>query len=218
MAKETVAVLGTGTMGAPMARNLLAAGFEVRAWNRTRGRAEPLADDGATVADTAAEAVAGAARRADDAVRRAGGRGDDGRRRDALDDGALWIQSTTVGVVAEERLAGLARDRGIGYVDAPVLGTKRPAEFGELVVLASGAGRAAGARASRCSRRSASDTIRVGEAGAGSRLKLVANLWAVPLTEAVAEAIALAEGSGSIPQLFLDAMEGSAARLGVPAR
>ena len=60
MAKETIALLGTGTMGAPIARHLLEAGFPVRAWNRTRGRAEPLAAAGATVTDTPEEAVDGA--------------------------------------------------------------------------------------------------------------------------------------------------------------
>jgi len=57
---RVVAVLGTGTMGAPMARNLLRAGLEVRAWNRNRARAQVLAQAGAHVADTPAEAVDGA--------------------------------------------------------------------------------------------------------------------------------------------------------------
>ena len=57
---NAIAVLGTGIMGAAIARNLIAAGMEVRAWNRTREKAEPLADDGAKVADTPAEAAEGA--------------------------------------------------------------------------------------------------------------------------------------------------------------
>jgi 3-hydroxyisobutyrate dehydrogenase len=52
-----VAVLGTGIMGSAMARNLAHAGHEVRAWNRTRAKAEPLAADGVIVCDTAAEAI-----------------------------------------------------------------------------------------------------------------------------------------------------------------
>ncbi|MEU0970840.1 NAD(P)-binding domain-containing protein, partial [Streptomyces sp. NPDC005917] len=58
--KPTVAVLGTGIMGAAMARNLLKSGLTVRAWNRTRAKAEPLAADGAQVTDTPTEAVEGA--------------------------------------------------------------------------------------------------------------------------------------------------------------
>ena len=58
--KPTVSVLGTGIMGAAMARNLARAGLGVRAWNRTREKAEPLAADGIRVTDTPAEAVEGA--------------------------------------------------------------------------------------------------------------------------------------------------------------
>ena len=57
---KNVAVVGTGIMGAAMARNLARAGFRTRAWNRTREKAEPLADDGVEIADSAAEAIEGA--------------------------------------------------------------------------------------------------------------------------------------------------------------
>ena len=130
--RTSVAVLGTGIMGAAMARNLLAAGMEVRAWNRSREKAEPLADDGATVANSAAEAAEGAdfvlTMLADaDVIEEVVG---DGGALSALADGGVWLQMSTVGGEGSERLANLAKEHGVAYVDAPVLGTKQPAEQG----------------------------------------------------------------------------------------
>ena len=138
---STVAVLGTGIMGSGMARNLARAGLETRAWNRTRERAEQLADAGITVADTLAEAVEGA-----DCVITMLADGDGVREVMSGSDGALaaistdavWLQMSTIGIAATEQLAGLAAERGVAFVDAPVLGTKQPAEAGQLTVLASG--------------------------------------------------------------------------------
>src|SRR6185503_1077630 len=122
-----VAVLGTGIMGGPMARNLAAAGHDVTAWNRTREKAEGL---GAAVADTPAEAVDGA-----EVVLTMLA---DGPTVDAvvpeLDPDLLWIQSSTVGVSDTDRFAA----RHPRFLDAPVLGSRPAAETGELLVLASG--------------------------------------------------------------------------------
>ena len=123
-----VAVLGTGTMGAAMARRLIGAGIEVRAWNRTRSKAEAV--EGAVVCGSAAEAASGA-----DFVLTM--LADGSAVEEAVADVAFtcpWLQMSTVGIEDTERFA--ARD-GV-FVDAPVLGTKAPAEKGELVVLASG--------------------------------------------------------------------------------
>jgi 3-hydroxyisobutyrate dehydrogenase len=135
----TVAVLGTGIMGAAMARNLLSAGMEVRVWNRSREKAEPLAEDGAKVTDTPAEAAEGAdflitmlsdAGAVEEAV--------GGNVLPALAEGGVWLQMSTVGTEGSDRLEKPAAERGVAYVDAPVLGTKQPAEQGALTVLASG--------------------------------------------------------------------------------
>jgi 3-hydroxyisobutyrate dehydrogenase len=136
---KTVAVLGTGIMGAAMVRNLLSAGIEVRAWNRSREKAEPLAQSGAQVVADPADAARGAdfilTMLADaDAVEEVLG----GDVLSALAGDGVWLQMSTVGEGGNERLAGLAADLGVAYVDAPVLGTKQPAEQGQLVVLASG--------------------------------------------------------------------------------
>lgn len=203
-----IAVLGTGIMGAPMARNLLAAGFGVRVWNRTTDKAQPLAGDGATVADSPGEAASGAdvllTMLSDaEAVAEAAS----GGALDPLAEGAIWIQTSTVGIEGNERLAHLAADRGVTYVDAPVLGTKEPAEQGQLVVLASGPGEAE----ERCAPvfdAIGSRYMWLGEAGAGSRLKLVVNNWITGLLGTLGETVALARATGVDPRSFLETIQG----------
>jgi 3-hydroxyisobutyrate dehydrogenase len=209
--QPSVAVLGTGIMGAPIARNIAAAGLETRAWNRTRAKAEPLAEHGVTVADTAGEAVDGA-----DLVVTMLANGDavehvmtDGGALEAMGDDAIWVQMSTVGIAATERLSQLAEERGITFVDAPVLGTKQPAEDGALTVLGSGP------EGSRDACQPVFDaigsrTVWLGEAGAGTRLKLVVNNWLVNLLADLAETIALAKKIDVPPDAFLDAIDGSA--------
>lgn len=203
-----IAVLGTGIMGAPMARNLLAAGFGVRVWNRTTEKARPLADDGAAVADSPGEAASGAdfllTMLSDaDAVAQAAA----GGAIDSLAEGGVWIQTSTVGVEGNERLAHLAAGRGVTYVDAPVLGTKEPAEQGQLVVLASGP-REAEERCAPVFDAVGAKYAWLGEAGAGSRLKLVVNNWIAGLLGLLGETLALARATGVDPQSFLDTIQG----------
>ncbi|CAL9617501.1 NAD(P)-dependent oxidoreductase [Streptomyces sp. enrichment culture] len=212
----TVSVLGTGIMGAAMARNLARAGHAVRVWNRTRAKAEPLAAEGAYVADSPADAVRGA-----DVVLTVlhdGAAVLEVMRQAApgLRAGTAWAQSTTAGLEAMEGLAGFARERGLVFYDAPVLGTREPAEAGKLVVLAAGPaeGRTAvapvfdavGAR-----------TVWTGEDGAegsATRLKLVANSWVLAVTNATGEVLALAKGLGVDPADFFDAIGGGPLDMG----
>ena len=201
-----VAVLGTGTMGAPMARNIAAAGHEVRAWNRSRERAEPLAADGVQVAGSPDEAAAGAeivlTMLSDgEAVQAVAAEL-------AFPESAVWAQMSTVGIQATERLLARAADAGVLLVDAPVLGTKAPAEQGKLIVIASGE---AGAR-ERCAPvfdAVGTRTVALGdEPGASTRMKLVLNAWLVSLVEGLAESVALAEGLGVDPAGFLEIIDG----------
>ncbi len=205
---STVAVLGTGIMGAAMARNLLKAGMDVRVWNRSREKAEPLAQDGATVADTPTEAAEGAdflltmlseAGAIEESVQ-----GDVLR---SLADGGVWIQTSTVGAEGNERLAALAREHGTPYVDAPVLGTKGPAEGGQLIVLSSGPEEVR-AKCEPVFEAVGSKTVWLGEAGEGSRLKLVVNNWIVGLLGVLAETLTLARATGVDPNRFLETIEG----------
>jgi 3-hydroxyisobutyrate dehydrogenase len=199
-----VAVLGTGIMGAPIARNLAAAGHDVTAWNRSAEKAEGI--EGVTPAGSVAEAVRGAeaviTMLADaDAVEAVVD-----EALPALDD-AVLIQMSTIGPEATARLADRATAAGIPFVDAPVLGTKAPAEEGKLIVLASGP-EDVRERVDPLFEAIGAKTLWVGEAGAGSRLKLVVNTWLLALTEGLAEAIALAEALDVDPQTFLDAIDG----------
>ncbi len=209
---RSAAVLCTGIMGAAMARRIAGAGVEVRVWNRTRERAEALAGEVAAVATTAAEAVEGADAMltmvADaDAVESAVA-GPDGGLAGAGAD-LTWMQSSTVGVAGTERLAELAREREVGFVDAPVLGTKGPAEAGELIVLGSGPSDAR-ERLAPVLHAIGQRTHWLGAVGGGTRMKLVVNAWLLSLTAALAESITLAERLGTDPGTFLDVIKGGA--------
>ncbi|MFJ9519883.1 NAD(P)-dependent oxidoreductase [Kitasatospora sp. NPDC101801] len=212
----TVGVLGTGIMGAAMARNLLRSGHTVRAWNRTRARAEPLAADGALIADTPADAV----RDADvvltmlldgpavlDALRAAA---------PGLRPGTAWVQSTTVGITDVGELADLARQHRLRFFDAPVLGTREPAEAGQLTVLAAGPPEARAAVAPVLDAVGARTlwTGEDGSDGSATRLKLVANSWVLAATLATGEVLALAKGLGVDPQDFFDLVAGGPLDLG----
>jgi 3-hydroxyisobutyrate dehydrogenase len=202
-----IAWLGTGVMGAPMACNLARAGLDVTAWNRTAAKAEALAGDGVRPCATPAVAAAGAGilvtMLADGASTEASAGGPDGALA-ALDAGAVWIQMATVGVPAAERLTDLAAEHGVTYVDAPVLGSREPAENGDLVILASGpedARQDCAVVFDALGQR----TLWIGPAGAGSRLKVVVNGWLMSTTAALAETLALAESLGVDPAGFFDA-------------
>lgn len=205
------AVLGAGsTMGLAMTRNIARAGLGVRAWNRTREKAEPLADDGVRVLDSPAQAAEGAdvlltmLSDADAVIDSA---------QDALPslrDRAAWLQMSTIGEAGIERCAELAGAHAVTLFDAPVLGTKQPAEEGKLVILASGPedSGAARERIQPILDAVGRKTMWVGEVGAGTRLKIVVNGWVLTVVEGGAETIALAEGLGLDPALLFEAIEG----------
>jgi 3-hydroxyisobutyrate dehydrogenase len=204
-----VAVLGTGIMGGPMARNLLRAGHEVTVWNRTVEKAEALEDEGARVASTPAHAVRDAeivltmladALAVEETLIGSGAV-------DVMPQGALWIQSSTIGVAATERLAKQAGERGITFVDAPVLGTKKPAEDGQLFMLASGPEEAR-ARCGPVFDAVSRGHVWLGEAGLGTRLKLVANSWILCTIENLSETFVLAQTLGVDPRSFLEVISG----------
>lgn len=197
-------------MGKGIARSAAVADIDVHAWNRTPEKLDDLAgvEDVETFA-TAREAVIGAdvvvTMLSDADATLAAMSGPDGGA--AGSEGSVWVQMGTVGVEGSERCAELARDRGLEYVDAPVLGTRKPAEEGRLVVLASGP------EAPRDQLEPFFDaigkrTIWLGAAGQGSKLKVVVNAWLCAVTEGTAEMLRLAAALGLEPRLALDAIEG----------
>ena len=208
MTRLTVAVLGTGIMGAAMARSLAREGHTVRVWNRSPEKAEATAQDGITAAATVTKAVKGAdavltvlfdtesvLAVTDELV-------------DALSLDAVWLQVSTVGPAGARRIADEVPQAHERLLDAPVLGTRQPAEDGKLVVLLSGPKKAR-AKAEPVLEAIGSRTVVVGKkVGEASALKLACNSWVATVNAGTAQALALAEGMGIDPALFLEAVKG----------
>jgi 3-hydroxyisobutyrate dehydrogenase len=209
----TVAVLGAGTMGSAMARSLLRAGIVPVVWDRTTERTAGLASSGATVAESAADA----ARRADIAITMvtdadaviaiAEAQG----MLEALTPGAIWAQMSTIGLHGFDRVAALASERrpDVLLVDAPVSGSRTPAEEGALTIFASGPDDAKG-RLQPVFDALGRRTLWLGPAGLGSRLKLVNNVLLAFLAHGLGEAVATAHDFGLSTQTVVDAVGDSA--------
>lgn len=203
-------VIGTGIMGAGMAGSLAREGHEVVVWNRTAEKARALAGDGIEAAEDLAGAITGAdvvitMLYDTDAVLAV-----TDELAGALGEDAVWVQSATVGPDGARRIAEAAGDAAGRMLDAPVLGTKKPAADGALTVLASGPEEALAA-ARPVLEAIGSRTLVVGDsAGQASALKLACNSWVASLTAATAQALTLARVQGVDPGLFLEAIEGTA--------
>ncbi len=211
-AKEPVAFLGIGTMGHAMATSALRAGIPTVVWNRDPGATRALADLGATVADTPADAARRAAivvTMVTDADVVSSIAREQGMLA-ALAAGAVWVQMSTIGVAGIERVKALAEAErpDVTLIDAPVSGSKDPAEHGQLTIFASGPdeGRS---RLNPLFDALGQRTIWVGPVGAGSRLKLVANAWLALAAEAVNTSVALALRLGLETETVVNALGGS---------
>jgi 3-hydroxyisobutyrate dehydrogenase len=181
---ERVAFLGTGIMGAPMARNLLKASFPLRVWNRTPDKARALAAEGADLAETPADAVAEAAFVITMLTDAAAVLAVMGQAAESVPDAAVWLQTGMVGRDVE-RVRGFAEDHGITFVDCPVIGTRETAKLGRLVVHASGPDDALD-RAQPVFDAIGSKTVRLEpDVSGASRVKRVANAWTGGVAESV---------------------------------
>ncbi len=191
-----------------MARSLRRGGHDTVVWNRTRSRAQPLDAEGITVAATVTEAVKGAdvavtmlfdtdavLAIADELVA-------------ALGPDAVWLQSATVGPEGIARIAAHCPTSRL--VDAPLLGTKAPAEQGKLVALLSGPQNLLEAAAPALASMSSRSVVAGEDLGTASALKLACNAWIGTITAATAQSVALAESLGVDASLFLSAIEGGA--------
>ncbi len=202
-----LAFLGTGVMGLPMIRNLDEAGFAVHAYNRTVSRAQPLRDEGVAVFADPTEAAAGCPVMVTmlshgEAVLEVAEAG-----LQATDGPETWIQMSTIGTPATEQCEALADEYDVTFVDAPVVGTRLPAEQGSLTILASGPERsrpvaepvfaAVGGR-----------TLWLGEAGAGSRAKVMVNTWVIGVVAALAETLALGRALELDADLLFEILDG----------
>ena len=211
-AKEPVAFLGIGTMGHAMATSALRAGIPTIVWNRDPEATRDLADLGAEVAETPADAARRAAivvtmvTDADVVLSIAQDQG----MLAALAPGAVWVQMSTIGVAGIERVEALvdAERPDVTLIDAPVSGSKDPAEQGQLTIFASGPDEAR-SRLDPLFDALGQRTIWVGPVGAGSRLKLVANAWLALAAEAVNTSVALARRLGLETETVVNALGGS---------
>jgi len=209
---EPVAVLGIGAMGHGMAASALRAGIPTIVWDRHPEAARDLAERGAEVAET----TSGAARQAaivvtmvtdaDAVISLARDQG----MLAALAPGAIWAQMSTIGVAGIDRVAAMIDGErpDVTLLDAPVSGSKDPAEQGQLTIFASGPDEAR-SRIAPLFDAIGQRTIWVGAAGAGTRLKLVSNTWLAFATEAVAASVALARRLGLETETVMDALGGS---------
>jgi len=202
-AATKIALLGTGIMGAGMARSMARAGLDVTVWNRSADKARAL---DLPVAETVADAVRNAdvvvtmlfdfesvAHVMTEAL-------------PAMHPDAIWLQTSTIGLDETTALTSLAAKHHVSFVDAPVLGTRQPAENGQLTVLAAGK---EDERLSPVLDAISAKVVWVGERpGDGHRLKLVMNAWVLTLVAGTAQSVALAEALDLDPQSFLDLIAG----------
>jgi len=202
--------IGVGKMGLPMARNLLAAGFEVTAYNPTRAKLAPLVERGARPAATVREAAAAPlvfSMVSDDAALRAVALGDAGVLANAA-AGAVYVDMSTVSPAASAEVAAAADARGIDYLRAPVSGGVVLAESAKLTVLLSGPAPAR-TRALPALRALSAKQLVVGEAEEARVLKLLINMMVGATAAIVGEGLAYGRRGGLEWQTMLDALAGS---------
>ena len=195
---KKVAILGLGTMGGGMASNLLKAGFSLAVYNRTAAKAQTLVSAGASLASTPAEAAKGASvvisMLADDAASHNVWLGKDGAL-EAVDQGAIMVESSTVSPTWIAELAGLAAQHGAELLDAPVTGSRMQAEAGQLSFLVGGSETALKAVMPVLQAMS-KEIVHLGPVGSGAKIKLINNFLCGVQIASLAEGLAWIERSG----------------------
>jgi 3-hydroxyisobutyrate dehydrogenase-like beta-hydroxyacid dehydrogenase len=193
-----VAFVGIGKMGLPMAGNIARAGHELTVFNRTPERCDPLRDDGATVATSAAEAVRQAevlvTMLADPAAVESQILDDEAVLSDAP-EGLVWLEMSTIGPTAARKFASRAADEAVEMLDAPVSGSVAVAEAAALVAMIGGDAEAL-ERARPVLEATTKAHFHLGGSGAGAAMKLAVNVMIASQTVAISEALVLAEAAG----------------------
>jgi 3-hydroxyisobutyrate dehydrogenase len=209
---QQVAILGLGTMGAGMAKNLLSAGFSVTVFNRTRARAESLSASGARIAESPAEAAQGAdvivSMLSDEVASRAAWTGDNGALVGAR-PGAVLVESSTVKPEWIAELDSIAKPRGLHLLDAPVTGSRVQAQAGELIFLVGGEA-ASLERVRPALAAMSKEIVYLGPSGSGARMKLINNFLAGVQVASLAEGLSWIERSGLDRELALKVLRSGA--------
>lgn len=212
-----VALLGLGTMGGGMAKNLAKAGFELTVWNRTAAKAEALQGDGIAAAATPAEAAQDAAvvlgMLSDDAASRAAWLGEDGALA-GMKTGSIAIECSTLSPVWIAELAQAAEAKGVRLLDAPVTGSRMQAAGGQLTFLVGGDA-AALAEARPVLEAMSKDVLHLGPVGSGAQLKLINNFLCGVQVASFAEALVWIERTGLDRETTLNFLKGAAPGSGI---
>ncbi len=216
MSKDSIAFIGLGAMGLPMARNLVKGGFAVTGFDLDANALDSLEQAGGKRAASARAAAEGAglviAMLPTAAHIRAALEGEDGALA-ALTDTSLFINMSTILPQETDAIAALLAERGLRMLDSPVGRSAMEAERGTLLILASGSGPDK-ARAQEALLCMGNQIIDCGEVGGGSRVKVVNNFMGISLNALTAEALTLAEACGLSVELALQVMRGTIAGLG----
>lgn len=195
---QRVAILGLGTMGIGMAKNVLKAGFPLAVYNRTRAKAEQLAAGGARIAETPEDAARDAdvilSMVSDDEVSRSTWTGEHGALNGAR-AGAVLVESSTVTPQWIAELSGLAAEHEVDLLDAPVTGSRVQADGGQLIFLTGGSSDAL-ERARPVLAAMSKEIVLLGPTGSGARMKLINNFLCGVQIASLAEGLAWIERSG----------------------
>ncbi len=213
---RTVAFIGLGTMGRPMAKNILKGGFALRAYDVSADAMAALVEAGASSAASAADAARGA-----DCVVTMLPNGEhveeaafgEGGVAEAISPDALYVDMSTIAPAVTDRVAARLRERGIAMVDAPVGRQSSHAEQGKLLIMVGGETGDV-ERVRPVLDRMGDTIIHCGPVGSGSRMKIVNNFMSITLNATTAEALTLAEASGLDPELARKVMLGTVAGTG----
>ena len=206
--KDNVGFIGLGIMGSRMAANLLNAGIKLSVYNRTRSKADELVQRGAVWCNSPADAAKGSSilftmLATPEAVDSAafGDRGFIG----ALAPGSIWVDCSTVQPAMSRKNSSIAKSREIHFIDAPVLGTKKPAQEGKLVFFVGG-DQADVQAVSPLLEKMGSAIKHVGGNGMGTALKMVVNLLLAQNMVMFSEAVALGQALGFTRQMLFDTL------------
>jgi 3-hydroxyisobutyrate dehydrogenase len=209
-----IAFLGMGTMGAPMALNLLGAGHELTVYNRTEGRTGPLAERGARVARTPADAARDVevlvSCVSDTPDVEAVLQGDPDGAIHGLTRGGLVVDCSTISPAMTRQIAGRLAERGIGFVDAPVSGGSEGAVRGTLAIMCGGS-EGDFTRARPVLEAMGAAITHVGPVGSGQVAKAVNQVVIAGTYQSVAEGLVLAARAGVDPERVTAAIRGGAA-------
>ncbi|MES2278518.1 MAG: NAD(P)-dependent oxidoreductase [Bacteroidota bacterium] len=211
--------IGIGNMGIPMVKNLVKAGFTVTVYNRTTAKAEALQQEiGTGVAHSPAELVANSdfiiTMLSDDAAVTEVYTGADGILSAKPGKDLLAIDMSTVSPETTKKLAGLCKDKGISYLDAPVSGSVKPAEDAQLIIMVGGQ-KEDMERARPVFNTLGKAALLLGDTGAGNNAKLAINLFLAITVQGFTEAILFARQNGIATEQFLDIVNNGAVGSGI---